>query len=399
MFTIYHLSDLHLGTELIQTSKSIINGFSAHNERIWVAIRDHILGRIDNNKNEYIVVITGDLSQIGSIESFKLAQTLILKNDNSEISKKYGLQLDEKKLLIVPGNHDSYDKSYFFKNNLRTFNNIFFPTSDSEDIYPILKKIQVDGSSYIFMGIDSTYKKSAASLRKKFGKGIVTNSQLDQLTGRLKEIGNNNFKIVCLHHCPIIVDCKRDRSLMLEKSQSLLSWICKNEINVVLCGHLHDDFYDVLPLRQLIKLLPKNGFRRIKMKLFKETYLNDYSPISIYGKKARYLDSIAYHYIKQSNLGLLDYEKNEFDSIHKFNDYLHNRPEYKEFIKEFSSFDKKETGIMMAGTACQENSNNNSYLEINIDNENCKMQILRHKYNKESKSLISKTTEFKLNKV
>jgi 3',5'-cyclic AMP phosphodiesterase CpdA len=400
MFTIYQLSDLHFGKALISTEHNIKKEFRSHDERIWVILKTHLLNRIKNNQDRYMVVITGDLSQLGHIDSYNLAKSLIYKNVNSDISKEYGLQLEEEHLFIVPGNHDSYDRSYVKKNNLRTFNNIFFPSIESGDIYPTLKNIEVNGNNYIFMGIDSTYKKSFAAPRKKFGKGSVPKTQLAQLTGRLKEIGDNNVRILCLHHCPIIVDGKRDRSLMLDRSQDLLSWITKNNIDILMCGHLHEDFYDILPLRKLISFLPsKRGFLRKKMKSYKETQLNEYQPISIKGKKARYIDSIAYHYIKAKYGGLLDPDKNEFGSIANFNDYLHNRPEYKEFVIDFSEFDKRETGILMAGTACQEKSRNNSYLEVNIDDDNDHITILRHKYNKTKKEFTTKerVLKFKYN--
>lgn len=400
MFTIFQLSDPHFGTQLIPESGNIINGFNAHDERIWTALRGHLLSRIKNVKDNYIVAITGDLSQLGNIKSYRLARSLIFKNDDSDISKKYGLQLEDDKVFIVPGNHDSYDQSYFKKNNLRTFNNIFYPTVESSDTYPRFRKIEANGASYIFMGIDSTYKKNWASPRKKFGKGKVTKTQLDQLTGRLKEAGEGNFRVLCLHHCPIIVDKKRDRSLMIDHSQKLLSWICKHNINVVLCGHLHEDFYDILPLRRLISYLPtKWGLGRIKRNFFKETHLNSFHPITIAGKKVRYMDSIAYHHIRQNYSDILDYEKGEFETVSQFNSYLHNKPEYQLFINDFSDFGKKEIGIMMAGSACQEECRRNSYLEIGIVDDYSKMRIIRHKYSKRTKGFFSKEREIKLNNV
>ena len=399
MLTIFQLSDLHFGKELIPTDINIIKGFSRHDERIWVILKNHLLNRIKEINNEYLVVLTGDLSQLGHIDSYNLAQSLILKNTDSDISKEYGLQQEEKQLFIVPGNHDSYDKSYFKKNNLRTFNNVFFPTMESDDIYPTFRNIEVNGKSHIFMGIDSTYKKSFASPRKKFGKGTVPRAQLAQLAGRLKEVGDNNFRFLCLHHCPITVDSKKDRSLMLDGSKELLTWCVKNDIDLLLCGHLHDDFYDILPLRKLIKFLPgKRGFGRWKKRNYKETQLNQYSTISINGKKARYIDSIAYYYIQKNNPDLLDYNQDEFKSIGHFNSYLHNRPEYKEFLKDFSEFDKRETGIMMAGTACQENTRNNSYLEFTVNDDQNQIVISRHKYNKIKNEFLTKERVLKFNK-
>jgi len=365
MLTIFHLSDLHLGIELIPTKKQQFSRFSSHDERVWMALRDHLLDRIKKTEGKYIVVITGDLSQFGKIDSYNLAHSLIFKNDQSDFCTEFGLQLEKENVLIVPGNHDSYDNSFFKKNNLRTFNNLFYPNKPDKKVYPIIKKVQTESNNYVFIGLDSTFKKNAASLSKKLGKGVVTNMQLNRASGNLEEIDKNTIRIVCLHHNPIIVDNKRNRTLMLHRSHDLLTWITQEKINYILCGHLHDDFYDFLPLEKMIKFLPiRKNISRIKKRIFKETQLNDYTPIKIKGKSARYIDSIAYHYIKQT-CSLLEIEKGEFKNINQFNEYIRKRPEYTEFQNDFKAFDKKSK-------------------------HNCEVGISRHRYDKVKKNFITK---------
>ena len=93
MLTIYQLSDLHFGSEIIPSSNNIIQGFSAHDERIWAALKNHLKKQINKNDNDYLVVIAGDLSQLGDIKSYTLANDLLFENPGSDLSEQYGLQL------------------------------------------------------------------------------------------------------------------------------------------------------------------------------------------------------------------------------------------------------------------------------------------------------------------
>jgi Predicted phosphohydrolases len=404
MTTIFHISDLHFAEKFsdINVASDNINkskyfkGLEGHDIKIWLSFRKHILSRIKQSNNDFRICITGDLSRFGNINSFNLASDLFFDESESDISKEFGLRIAREKFHIIPGNHDSYDKSYFKRNNLRTFNGIFHPTIEE---YPIIKEEKISNVDFLFFTIDSTYKKSAVSPAKKLGKGIVSKSQLDMIKGYLLKPQNNEaIKILCMHHSPIILDDKHDRNLMLERSQELLKSIVKNKIDIVLCGHLHDDFYDILPLKKLIKQLPKKrGWGKLGKKIFQETHLNDYHQIVIKGQKARYFDSLAYFYIKNGK-DILDYTKDEFDSLNHFQNYIHNLPEYTEFLDDFNSFTGMETALIMAGSTCQENEKSNSYIELQIDDDLKSILVKRHKYNLITKQFDTKERIIKFNK-
>lgn len=404
MTTIFHISDLHFAEEFDyldevenNDKKKHTKGLQGHDAKIWLSLRNHLLSRISQCGEDYKICVTGDISRFGNIDSFNLASDLFFDESTSDISKKYGLGLKREKFIMVPGNHDSYDKSYIKRNNLRTFNGVFHPTKED---YPIPFEEKISNKDYTFFIVDSTYKKNGVSLTKKLGKGNVSSSQLDQIKGYLlNPQALDSIKIMCLHHSPIILDDKHKRNLMLEKSHQLLGAIVKNNIDIVLCGHLHDDFYDILPLRKLIKLLPrKRGLGRMKINIFKETQLNDYNQIIIKGRKSRYFDSIAYHYIQQNNKSILDYSKDEFNSLECFKKYLYGLPEYAEFLDIFNTFSGKETALIMAGSACQENEKSNSFLELQIDQELSHIKVLRHKFNIGKKKFEIKERLIKFNK-
>ncbi|MBR8534670.1 metallophosphoesterase [Carboxylicivirga sediminis] len=396
MLTIFHLSDLHFG-EGISRDKEVprkiskkIKGLEEHDLNIWTDLRNHLTSTIKQIDNDYRICVTGDLSRIGSIESYNLASKFFFDESDSEISKALGLRLKRDKFIIAPGNHDSYDESYRKINNLRTFNGVFH---SSEEEYPIVKNIEVNNTKYSFVALDSTYKKNGGNIIKKLGKGNVDKEQLERVKGHfLDHTKDSAIKVLLLHHSPIIVDRDRKRSLMLDKSRNVLESIVNSGFNIVLCGHLHDDFYDILPLKRLIKFLPKKrGFGRVIKDLFKETQLNDYYPIVINGKKARYFDSIAYHYIKEHN-DVLRVNSRELNSLKKFESYLYNHSKYKEFVDDFYSLTDSETALIMAGSACKEKEKENSYLELMIEDDLGKMIIKRHKYNKDTRSFVTKTT-------
>jgi len=403
MTTIFHISDLHFAEEFVYLNENNSNtkkkhhlkGLQGHDSKIWLAFRNHLLKRIESCNNEYKICVTGDISRFGNIKSFKLASELFFDESSSDISKKYGLRLKREKFIMVPGNHDSYDKSLVKKNNLRTFNGIFHPYIKS---YPIIHKETISNVDFTFINIDSTYKKNGVSLAKKLGKGKVSRTQLDQIKGYfLNPNAKKSIKLLCMHHSPIILDNRQSRTLMLEKSQELLTSVVKNNIDIVLCGHLHDDFYDILPLRKLIKLLPnKRGWGRIRKRIFQETQLNEYSQIDIKGKKARYFDSIAYHYILQNNKPVL--KKDEFNSLKSFIKYLHGLPEYQEFLDDFNSYIGNETALIISGSTCQENESSNSYIELNITDDLNSITVQRHKFNKRINKFESKETKMKYNK-
>jgi len=403
MITIFHISDLHFAekfSDINLTSENTdklkyIKGLEGHDIKIWLSFRKHLLSRIKQTNNDFRICVTGDLSRFGNIQSFNLASDLFFDESESDISKEFGLRIAREKFYIVPGNHDSYDKSYFKKNNLRTFNGIFHPTIVE---YPIIKEETISNVNYSFFTLDSTYKKSAVSIVKKLGKGIVSKPQLDTMKGfLLGSKPSKSIKILCMHHSPIILDDKHDRNLMLEKSQELLKTIVNNKIDIVLCGHLHDDFYDILPLKKLIRLLPKKrGWSRIGKKIFQETQLNDYHQIEIKGQKVRYYDALAYYYI-QNGKDILDYKKGEFNSLTHFQNYLHNLPEYTEFLDEFNSFKGVETALIMAGSTCQENSKSNSYIELKIEDDMKNIYVKRHRYNQITKQFDTKERTLKFN--
>ncbi len=392
MIKIFHLSDLHIDIELLP-KQNFFEGLRGHNIEVWGAFRKHFKLRQENTIGNYICAITGDLSKKGDIKSFNLAKQFLFENNNSEITDEIGLKLPKEKVILIPGNHDSYNSKILGKNSLVNFNESF----GIFDPYPITKFIEHDGFSISIIAFDSTYLKNAYTLAKKLGRGIIEKEQYALAEGFLRD-RKSNLRIVMLHHNPIFPpNVKKDWNLILEGSKIFIDWIIKQKIDFVLFGHIHEDFYDVLPLKSLIRLLPsKKGFGKTLRKFYLNTSrLNDYENLQINGKYLRQIDSIAYQFIKKKRPNTLKLATN-FKSKKEFENYLYGLPEYSEFISELNNFSKQETLLVMAGSLCQDNDKRkNSYIELDFNPEQSKVNIYRHKYQPQKMTFVTKVREFK----
>lgn len=386
MFTIFHISDPHFATKIIHdgSSSSVsekvresLDGLRGHSGDVWMVFLKSIKPKIAR-LDDYRIIVTGDVSQIGEQGSFELASNLFFQG-SSAISIDHGLQVASEKFFIVPGNHDTYDAKMFAKNNLRLFNASFRPDGK----YPFVECAMIDGQRVYFIGLNSTYSMRTCSIPRKLGRGRIDSKQYDMISGFLEGV-DDGIKIVCLHHCPIFPNDCRDWSLVLENSARFIDWCVENKIDIILCGHIHDDFYDALPLRRLVKFLPKKrGLKSFMRRMLRQTILSDYTPIIIHGKHARYIDSIAYRYISENvnDIKRLD----EFRNVNDFTKYIQARIEYNEFLSDFDVMKKNKTALIMAGSVCQNNKqNNNSYFELECDFDNRIINLTKYKYNKDN---------------
>jgi Icc-related predicted phosphoesterase len=394
MIKIFHLSDLHIDIELLP-KLNIIEGFRGHNIEVWGAFRKHFKERQKEANENYICAITGDISSFGGLKSFNLAKQFIFDGDKSEIADEVGLKLPKDKVILIPGNHDSYNNKILGKNSLKNFNEtfrIFEP-------YPITKVIEKEGFSISIIAFESSYLKNTYSPAKKLGRGIIEKEQYALAEGFLRT-RKFNLRIVMLHHNPIFPpNTKTSWNLILEGSRSFIEWIIKNKIDFVFFGHIHDDFYDVLPLKSLMKLLPiKRGFGKYLRKIYLNTSkLNEYENLHINGEYLRQIDSIAYQYIinKRSNTLLL---AENFNSKKEFENYLYELPEYSEFISDLNNLSKQETLMVMAGSLCQDNDKRkNSYIELDFYPDKSQITIYRHKYQPKKISFETKQRELNYN--
>jgi 3',5'-cyclic AMP phosphodiesterase CpdA len=178
---IAHISDLHCGS--IHFMPSLAN-------------------RVINEVNELapdIVVVTGDLTDMGFRAEFKKARSLLL-------------QIECENILVVPGNHDA-------RNVGEAHYHEFFGARDSELEVPGVRLIGLDSSE---PDLDS---------------GRIGRERYYWVEERFED--PDEFKVVCLHHHLVPVPgTGRERNIAYDAGD-MLRVLSKCGVDLVLCGHKH----------------------------------------------------------------------------------------------------------------------------------------------------------------
>lgn len=147
-------------------------------------------------------IFTGDISQTGTEESYKLFKSVI---------EEYDIPV-----YCVPGNHDT-----------PVLLQRIIPNCPDESI----KIIQLDKFSLILLN----------SWVKDKHHGIITQSCLQQLDDYLHNSGDQ-FNIIAIHHPPIIIHSKWLDELGLQNQAEFLQVINRYAQNTLLvCGHVHQE--------------------------------------------------------------------------------------------------------------------------------------------------------------
>ena len=166
-----------------------------------------IIKYIKINQKEFdFILLTGDISDDGSIESYKFVADLFIS-----LSKE---------IYFINGNHDC-------KNNmLSVFSNY--------DLFHHLQDFQY--KSWIFIGVDSSVK------AKDYG--FISDIELNKLNISLikSEKSNNNVAVVTHHHpvsvhTPLIDDC------LIKNGPDFIKAIENhNVVKLIITGHVHNDY-------------------------------------------------------------------------------------------------------------------------------------------------------------
>ena len=221
-----HLTDLHFSNpgNARYLSKRALGLFSWNNRRKLqhdIKILENLIENVIADKPE-IVVITGDLVQLGTENEILLA-------------KKWLSRVFEKvPLMIVPGNHDNYaiDSFSYIANHWSEFIHI-------NPDFPSVKRF----GDLVLIGL-----MSAKPMPFWSAQGDICAKQFDRLEGLLAQCEG---KIVCLflHHPPYLEGVKRRKSLKM--SEKLRRLIIDKHVTLVCHGHLHRniEFDGLMPTR------------------------------------------------------------------------------------------------------------------------------------------------------
>lgn len=244
---IAHISDLHLNTLFndsnLQRIKKLIKYISSQSV-------DHL-------------IISGDLTDNADESDLAMLKRFLYKAGFFNSSK----------LTVVPGNHDIFGgpqkpndiftfpdkcKEIDYQNKVKNFNEIFKDTFedttsiDPDTQYPFLKIID----NIMIIGINSIAEYS------KFKNPFASNGEVklmhfNILNELLQNYSDTNYIriVVVHHHFNNIKDTKRSiagiwqnierQTMKLKKKKRLLSLFAKQNIDLVLHGHIHyNEFYE-----------------------------------------------------------------------------------------------------------------------------------------------------------
>ena len=161
---------------------------------------------IDKNEKPNLMLVSGDISGDGSMESY-----LLYKNKIESLKKPF---------FSIPGNHDNRDNfKLIFQSN-----------------FPIVQSISLS-NEWVLIVLDSSV----------IGKeeGMLTNNQLKKIR-KLIEINLHKNLIFCLHHQPIEMGFWIDEIGLQNKDQFLSLILDQPKVKAVVWGHVHHEYQTTL---------------------------------------------------------------------------------------------------------------------------------------------------------
>ncbi len=153
----------------------------------------------DTHKQIDFVVLTGDLSQDETVESY---------TNLAELIAPYHAQI-----FYIPGNHD--DKGLMKQ--------VFDPYSS------LLPGSSLDLGDWTFVFLDTALEGRA--------EGVLSEFELRRLVD-VQDHSRANYLAIFLHHNPVTMDPRRVDPMMLTNAESLLE-VLDERVKAVVCGHVH----------------------------------------------------------------------------------------------------------------------------------------------------------------
>ena len=210
-------------THLFSDKTSQLHGYCTHQS--LTEIIEHLID--DRLKKEDVVLLTGDISQDESLESYRLAL----------------IQLERLKSTVywIHGNHDDESK-------IKT---VF----DTSKYVKKLNKFSIKNWDFI----------SINTCRRGTDKGYIDECEMKIFLEKVDESKKSNKNIaIVMHHHPVPVDTPLVDECGLQNSEIFLDTLNKNsEIKLVICGHVHGD-YRISLGGKVIETCPATCFQWVK---------------------------------------------------------------------------------------------------------------------------------------
>ena len=205
--TVFHCSDLHFGHPAVPEQY----------EAMEALIQDR---RYD------VVAISGDLSQRARSGEFQRARAFIKHAERTS------------KVICIPGNHDvQWWKAPLGLGDEREMFAVYRRYID-DDIEPVL---HVPGAT--FAGLNTSHGVVRQSLTWRVRDisiiGIIRRSQLERLRHLFAKSPPGDVRVVVMHHNPVKGELSQRHGL--KDTKRALGAFAEMEVDLVLCGHDHQD--------------------------------------------------------------------------------------------------------------------------------------------------------------
>ena len=211
--TIFHVSDLHFGRPAVPEQI----------EAIEMMIQE---GEFD------VVAVSGDVSQRARAGEFQRAAVFL--RDAQKVSQT----------IIVPGNHDV--RWWRAPLGIGPYPKIFdaYKKWVYHDLEPVLS---IPGVTLVGLNTSHgvTYRTLTTRVRDISIIGYVTRSQLETLREKFDRAPADDARVVVMHHNPVKGELSQRHGL--KNTQRILGAFAEMGVDVVLCGHDHQEAVHHLP--------------------------------------------------------------------------------------------------------------------------------------------------------
>jgi 3',5'-cyclic AMP phosphodiesterase CpdA len=252
-----HISDLHFGKDLDkkredQKIKEKIQNYFKNQfkhitnfllsllpedrtlcDRLAISIQNF---RDKGKKIDYLIV-SGDITSIGDVESFTNAKHFLTNHFEEKIS---GLGFEEEKILIVPGNHDTILNKYYPANSKHRLENYY---SIFNLKLPYSKPpLDINGKKFTFFCFDSTSPNFWFFTDGEIGQENIKwfCHETIKLRREYREDYSKSVKIVIFHHHPIpLPGANSSTWTQLIDGSKFLPILHHEGIDLVIHGHEH----------------------------------------------------------------------------------------------------------------------------------------------------------------
>lgn len=258
--TIAHVSDVHFSEKFWDDPNDDpkIPGRWGHDIQAFVALTN-ALETISWN----FLVVSGDVSRVGSKNSFVFFRQWLESGIAGPGDLNYGLNLENSKShwIVVPGNHDRFNEEHIQSrlDNYLTFLPPVVPSKPLE--FRTTQGVRINFHLY-----DSSWEDGGFALGRLEPHDMLP-----------KTLNSDDIDVAVMHHHLIQpVGHPREKWSEVVNSAEAIAYFLNCKFDALLFGHTHKEYIDKLPSELVAKLVPdRRKCRRLLSKLLPLVLVNN----------------------------------------------------------------------------------------------------------------------------